>query len=58
MTEDAKKRRYNLWTYIEDWNDYKKENNLTDKELHDMVERALQLVAWADILDQLEEVKS
>lgn len=51
----ATKRNYELWTYDEVWNKIKKKLKLTDEELRKQVELALQMWAWADITDDIEQ---
>ena len=40
-------------TYKDDWDNIKKEFNITDEELKEKIGQCLQMWAWADILDDV-----
>ena len=48
------KRVYVLYTYDDVWEEMKKKLNFTDEQLREQVEKALQMNAWADIMEGME----
>lgn len=52
MDEATILKTYKLYTYKKLWDDIKKKYNLSDKELQEEIQIALQMWAWSDIITE------